>query len=60
MMPLQQAIPIVAATLALVGVAFWLAAARGDITLLCAAGLLCVALVPPCVSGWRKGRRAAR
>ena len=56
-MPLWKAIPIVLAVLALIGVAFWQADVRDDPTLFWATVLLCVALVPPCVSGWRKGRR---
>ena len=55
-MPLGRAIPIVLAVFALIGVAFWQAGARDDSTLLWATVALCVALVPPCVSGWRKGR----
>ena len=51
----RLAVPIVVAVLALVCVGFWQAAVLDDITLLFATALLCIALVPPCVSGWKKG-----
>lgn len=57
MMPMWQAIPIAAVVLALVGAGFWQAEVRGSSTLFWATGLLCIALIPPCVSGWKRGRR---
>ena len=52
-----QAMPIAAVVLALVAAGFWQADVRGDSTLFWATGFLCIALVPPCVSGWKRGRR---
>ena len=56
MMPMWKAIPIVAMVLAIVAVAFWQSDVRGDSVLFWATVVLCVALIPPCVSGWNKGR----
>ena len=55
-MPMWQAMPIAAVVLSFGrGMASGRLEVREDSTLFWATGLLCIALVPPCVSGLEKG-----
>ena len=56
-MPMWQAVPIAVAVVGLIVWAFWESSQRESATLFWATVALCVALVPPMVSGWNKGRR---
>ena len=56
-MAITHAVPIVLVVLGVISAGFYLANMRGSVTLLFATVLLCIALIPPCINGWRRGRQ---